>query len=143
LPLKGLITQTLKAMKSNITMKTILILALAFGIQFSTLIASNIGEAVTPSEPNSIVCPECLVLSPTVPMEAPFSEVAEFDVTMNLIPDVPMEAEFDNGIEVELAAISFAPSFPLQADFDDVVLPTDANRFSPVISLVAYFSDTL
>jgi len=52
-------------------MKTILILALAFGIQISTLIASNIGNDGIPPETNEFLCPECLVLSPTVPVEAP------------------------------------------------------------------------
>jgi len=124
-------------------MKAILILALAFGIQFSGLVASNIGEAVTPNKPSVLACPECPVLSPTVPMEATFGEVADFNSPLNLNPIVPDEASFDNDIEVELAANSFAPSLPLQADFDDVVLPIDAGRFSPVVPLVANFNDTL
>jgi len=61
---------------------------------------------------------------------------------MNLIPDVPLQAEFDNGIEVELAANSFASVLLLQADFDDDVLLTDAGSFSPAVPLVVDFSDT-
>ena len=119
-------------------MKAVLILAFAFGIQISGLVANNIGEVVSPNSTITLIS-----LAPTVPMEAAFAEQTEFDFTMNLIPDVPMEAEFDNGIEVELAANSFAPILPLQADFDDDVLLTDAGSFSPAVPLVADIRDTL
>ncbi|NQV02205.1 MAG: hypothetical protein HQ542_06145 [Bacteroidia bacterium] len=125
-------------------MKAILIIALAFGIQISTLIASNMGDVVTPTEPSSLFCPECPILAPTVPMEAPFSETAEFDSPMDLAPAIPMEATFDNDFEVELAANSFAPDLPLQADFDDVVSPIELDiGFAPVVPITADFSDTL
>jgi len=125
-------------------MKTILIMTLAFGIQFSTLIASNISDVATPAEPSVLACPECPVLSPKVPLEAPFMEFTEFGFTMNLFPVVPMEAEFDNGIEVELAANSFAPSLPIQADFDDEVSPISLEKsLTPIVPVTADFNDTL
>ncbi len=129
---------------TNITVKAILTFVIAFGIQLSGLIASNIGDVVTPSEPNSLFCPECPVLSPKVPLEAPFMEFTEFDFTMSLFPVVPMEAEFDNGIEVELTANSFSPSLPTQADFDDEVSPNSLNkRFIPIVPATADFRDSL
>ena len=126
-------------------MKTILILTLAFGIQISGLMAGNSNEVVTPSEPSELFCPECIVLSPTVPMEAAFVEQTEFDFSMNLIPDVPMIAEFDNGIEVELAANSFSPILPTFADFDEAMNFTMEldHSFAPVVPTTANFSDTL
>ena len=101
-------------MKNNITMKIILTLVIAFGIQISGLIANNIGEVVNTNSPITLTS-----LAPTVPMEANFVEMTEFDFSMNLIPAIPMEAEFDNGIEVELAANSFSPVVPLVADYTD------------------------
>jgi len=106
-------------------MKTTLILALAFGIQLSTLVASNIGNDGIPPETNEFLCPECPMLAPTVPMEAPFEEIGEFIVPKDLSPVVPTEAPFVENVEFELAAPSFAPVVPLQADFHDVVLPKE------------------
>lgn len=102
-------------------METILTFALAFGIQFSTLMAGNIGDKMNPNQSNRFNCPECVLLAPTVPMQASFGEITDFDATMNLVPDVPLEAEFDKDIEVELATNNFAPSIPLQADFFDTL----------------------
>ena len=103
-------------MKNNITMKTILTLVIAFGIQISGLVANNIGEVVNTNSTITLTS-----LAPTVPLEATFGETTEFDFSINLIPDVPSEAEFDNGIEVELAADSFSPVTPAVADFEEVV----------------------
>jgi|GEM_PF-2467855 len=63
----------MKAMKSDIIMKAILILALALGIQFSSLMAGTNGNNGIPPETNNLFCPECIVLIPTVPMEASFT----------------------------------------------------------------------
>mgnify|MGYP006971747507 CR=1 FL=1 len=126
-------------MKNNITMKIILTLVIAFGIQISGLIANNIGEVVNTNSPITLTS-----LAPTVPMEANFVEMTEFDFTMNLIPDVPTEAEFDNSIEVELLVNSFAPVLPMQADFDNgIEVELAANSFSPVVPLVADYTDKL
>lgn len=103
-------------------MKTILTLVLVFGIQLSGLMAANSNEVVTPTEPSELFCPECIVLSPTVPMEATFAEQTEFDFSMNLIPDIPMEAEFDEVL-----------TFPIVED----------NSFAPVVPSTASFSDAL
>jgi len=42
--------------------------------------------------PNDFFCPECPFLIPRVPLEAPFWELVEFEVALNLVPVVPMEA---------------------------------------------------
>lgn len=123
-------------------MKTILIIVAIFGIQFSTLVANNIGDVVTPSELNSLVCPKCPVLIPEIPMEATFGEVVEFESSMNLNPVVPDEASFCDNIETELADNSFAPITPMQADFDDnVALSDNDNNFAPVVPSTADFND--
>jgi len=103
-------------------MKAVLILVAAFGIQLSTLSASTIGDIVASSEPGSIFCPECLILTPTVPMEAFFSETIEFASPMNLNPTVPMNADFK----------------------EDLALLTEpGNNLSPVVPLTADYSDSL
>jgi len=124
-------------------MKAILIFIAVFGIQTSTLTASNIGDVVTPTEPNSLFCPECPILSPKVPLEAPFRELTEWLNPMDLAPVVPMEATFDNGIDGELSNISLAPIFPAQADFDDEIISKNDNSFDPVVPSTADFSDKL
>jgi len=135
----------MKTTKYNIAMKAILIIIAIFGIQVSTVVASNIGNEVIPTEPNNLFCPECPVLLPEVPMEAPFSEVIEFESSMNLNPVVPMEATFDYNIEVELTGKSLAPISPLQADFDDTMtLPIEQGKsLVPVVPMTADFSDSL
>jgi len=135
----------MKTAQNKIAMKAILIIVAAFGIQISTLVASNIGDKVIPTEPNNNFCPECPILSPKVPLEAPFVEMTEFDFTLDLSPVVPMEATFDNDIEVELTANSLAPVFPSQADFDDdVVFPINQDsNFAPVVPSAANFTDKL
>ena len=98
-------------------MKAILVIIAVFGIQISTVIASNIGNEVISTVPNSHSCPTCLALIPVIPMEASFGEFVEFDSPMNLNPIVPDEATFDDDIEVELADNGFAPVVPETADF--------------------------
>jgi len=101
-------------------MKAVLILVAAFGIQLSTLSASTIGDIVASSEPGSIFCPECLILTPTVPMEAFFSETIEFASPMNLNPSVPMNADFkeDLALLTELGS-NLSPVVPSTAEFSD------------------------
>ena len=121
-------------------MKAILIIVAVFGIQISTLVASNNGDEAIPTESNSFFCPICPFLIPVIPLEAPFSEVVEFESSMNLAPVIPMEATFDN--DVELIDNRFAPITPTQADFDDnVVLPNNDTNFAPVVPSTADFSD--
>ena len=98
-------------------MKAILVIIAVFGIQISTVVASNIGNEVISTTPNSHRCPTCLTLIPVIPLEAPFGEFVEFDSPMNLNPMVPDEATFDNDFEVELADNSLAPVVPETADF--------------------------
>ena len=126
-------------------MKPILILFIAFGIQISTLFANNIGEVITPIIPTSFFCPECPILSPKVPLEAPFSELTELYTILDLMPLVPMVAPFEGDLEVRLVANTFAPVFPLRADFDDnlINLVDDDSSLAPVPPLTAEFSDTL
>jgi len=89
--------------KNEIAMKTILTIILAIGIQVSTLFADNIGETITPMSPKNIFCPECPILIPKVPLEAPFAEMTQFNIPISLTPTVPLEATFDD--ELEIAAI--------------------------------------
>ncbi len=103
-------------------MKAVLILVAAFGIQLSTLSAGTIGDVVASSEPSNLFCPECLILTPTVPMEASFTETIEFANPMNLNPTVPMKADF----------------------YEDLVLLTEpGSNLSPFVPLTAEFSDSL
>jgi len=103
-------------------MKAVLILVAAFGIQLSTINASTIGDMVTSSEPSNLFCPECIILTPTVPMEATFSETVEFSSPMSLNPSIPMNADFN----------------------EDLVLVTEkGSNLSPVVPSTAEFSDSL
>jgi len=124
-------------------MKAILIIIAAFGIQISTLTASNIGDEAIPIAPNTFFCPECPILSPKVPLEAPFGELTEWVSPMDLAPVVPMKATFDN--DIELSANSLAPITPPQADFDDgVVLPINQDSsLVPVVPSTADFTEKL
>ena len=126
-------------------MKAILILILSFGIQISGLFAGNIGKMDSPTSPTELFCPECPILIPKVPLEAPFNELTEFDITLNLMPLIPLEAPFDEDIEAELTASTFAPVLPLQADFDDdEINPVyDDGTLAPVMPVSAEFHDTL
>ncbi len=103
-------------------MKAVLILGAIVGIQLSTLYAGTIGDIVISSEPGSAFCPECLILTPTVPMEASFAETIEFTSPMNLNPTVPMNADFN----------------------EDLALLTEpGNNLSPIVPSTAEFSDSL
>jgi len=101
-------------------MKAVLILVAAFGIQLSTLNAGTIGDMVTSSEPGNLFCPECLILTPTVPMEATFNEAIEFASPMN--PTIPMNADFNE---------------------DLALLTEQRSNLSPVVPSTAEFSDSL
>jgi len=103
-------------------MKAVLIVVAAFGIQLSTLNAGPIGDVVTSSDPSNLFCPECLLLAPTVPMEATFNEAIEFVSPMNLNPTVPMNADFNE---------------------DSALLTEPGNYLSPVVPSTADFSDSL
>jgi len=105
-----------------IAIKSILMIIAFLGIQTSTLVASNIGEKVIPTAPTTFFCPECPLLFPKVPLEAPFSELTEFENTTELTPEVPMEATFDDAVDTDtkLKTNDLAPVLPAQADFDDL-----------------------
>ena len=109
--------KVMKKAKITIAMKAILIIVAVFGIQISTVVASNIGNEDISSTPNIPICPKCSALIPVIPMEAPFGEIVEFDSQMKLNPIVPNEATFDNDFEVELADNSLAPVVPETAGF--------------------------
>ncbi len=112
----------MKSLKNINLMKAALILVAAFWIQLSTVSASAIGEVVASSDPRNLSCPECLVLAPSVPMEAFFSESLEFASPMNLNPTVPMNADFNEEL---------------------VLLTEPGNNLSPVVPSTAEFSDSL
>ena len=103
-------------------MKAILIIIAIVGIQISPLVASNIGDEVIPTAPITFFCPECPLLFPKVPLEAPFWETIELESPMDLTPEVPMEATFDDVVDTdtELKTNDLAPVLPAQADFDDL-----------------------
>ncbi|TSA26633.1 MAG: hypothetical protein D4R67_07405 [Bacteroidetes bacterium] len=126
-------------------MKAILILIAAVGIHISTLVAGPIGSDVILSGPTDFFCPECPILSPKVPLEAPFREMTEFDILTGLNPIVPNQASFDDDFDFDLATNSLAPVLPLQADFDDnVALPLEQDKhLAPVVPVIAEFSDAL
>ena len=101
-------------------MKAVLILVAVVGIQLSTLSARTIGDMVTSSEPGNLFCPECLILTPTVPMEASFSETIEFVSPMNLNPTVPMKADFNEDLVLLIEPGSnLSPIVPSTADFSN------------------------
>ena len=112
----------MKRAKINIALRAILITIAFVGIQLSTLVASTIGEEIIPTSATTFLCPECPLLFPKVPLEAPFWELTEFDTTMDLTPEVPLEATFDDDSANETALNSndLTPALPLQADFDDL-----------------------
>ena len=103
-------------------MKAILIIIAIVGIQISPLVASNIGDEVIPTAPTTFFCPECPLLFPKVPLEAPFWETIELESTIDLTPEVPMEATFDDytNVETDLMLDDLMPELPSQADFNDL-----------------------
>lgn len=107
--------------KPNHAMKTILTIILAVGIQISALIAGTIGEQITPMNPVSFFCPECPILIPKVPLEAPFTEITNFNIPVSLVPSVPLEATFEDNSDVtELVNITdLTPVVPDSADFSE------------------------
>jgi len=135
----------MKSIKNAITMKATLILTIAFGIQISSLVASNISDEITFVNADPHFCLECPILSPKVPLEAPFSEMTEYFTFLNLMPQVPLEAPYESDLEVTLVANSFAPVFPLRADFEDNLngFLKDDGTLAPVPPMTAEFSDTL
>ena len=131
----------MKRAKNNIAMKAILIIIAAFGIQFSTLVASNIGDEVIPTTPKNLFCPICPFLIPEIPLEATFVEIIEMESLSDLAPVVPMETTFDN--DIELADNSLAPVTPKQASFDDgvILLIKQDSSFAPMVPTTADFND--
>ncbi len=112
----------MKSLKNTKLMKAVMILVAVVGIQLSTLTAGTIGNMVASSEPGNLFCTECLILTPTVPMEATFTETIEFASPMKLNPTVPMNADFNE---------------------DLALLIEPGNDLSPVIPSTAEFSDSL
>lgn len=102
-------------------MKTILSIILTISLQISNSFAGNIGDAIVPMSPKSFFCPECPFLIPKVPLEAPFTEITEFDIPVNLEPVVPMEATFEDGTDVADAILldDLTPEVPATADFSE------------------------
>lgn len=103
-------------------MKAILILIILFGIHVTTLAGNHTGAVIPPVLPDAFFCPECPMLSPKVPLEAPFDELTVFDLASDLKPMVPGEASFTDEPETEpaMAAIILVPDVPETADFTDL-----------------------
>ena len=127
-------------------MKAILIIIAIFGIQISTVVASNVTDEINSAAPKSHFCPECPLLIPKVPLEAHFWEMLELSYPVDLTPVVPVEATFDDVVDsdCELMTNDLAPVVPLHAEFDDneIIQVSRDSNLAPLIQVTADFNDT-
>jgi hypothetical protein len=114
--------------------KLIQILTLLFGLQINFLFAANPTDSSLEKHfSGCVTCSksvleiqkeelfnEFILLSPTTPIEATFSDEAA-DSEINLIPTTPVEASFDNDPEfISKSNLEYLnPITPAEADFND------------------------
>ena len=102
-------------------MKTTIIIFAIFFSQISVLFAGAIEDYDSnPLSPKPISI-ESTTLSPSIPMEATFTDTIEADLQMSeLIPVVPTEADFVDTDNQPKDHSKLAPTIPEEADFEEL-----------------------
>jgi len=102
-------------------MKAIIIITAIFFSQISVLFAEITGDNdINPPSPEPI-CVECAFLSPTIPMEATFTDTIGTDMLPDgLAPVIPTEADFVDSDIQTVDNSTLAPTVPEEADFEEL-----------------------
>jgi hypothetical protein len=71
--------------------------------------------------PKNFFCHECPILIPKVPLEAPFTEMTQFNNPVNLAPSVPLEVTFDDMVDISEPFMlhDLMPQVPAIANFTE------------------------